>query len=393
LDTDRKKLEHILSNYLSNAIKFTREDSKVSLVCQLQENVIEFIVTDQGPGIPDEYLEKVFERFYQVQDSPTQQEGTGLGLALCHEFAQVLNGSVHAESSVGEGSRFYLTLPYIPSIPPIHTEDENDTGSIPGFQSSTSPRQRPVHAPKLMIVEDNRNMREFLMQELEMYQIVSAENGKAALESLERMESNASLPDLIITDVMMPEMDGFELLQRLKDHTAHASIPVIMLTARAGVEDKLKALRIGVHDYITKPFDTEELRVRIENLLDRKIEKSEALSESDDEPIMDHAWLAEVETLVNTHLGERDFSVARLAFELHISERQLLRRLKAYTGLAPGRYIREVRLHRAKEMLESGGMITVAGLSASVGFEDPDYFSRIYMERFGYRPNDRLRGG
>jgi DNA-binding response OmpR family regulator len=234
-------------------------------------------------------------------------------------------------------------------------------------------------------------MREYLENELQEYHVTSSENGLRAIERLEEMSQNGSLPDCIISDVMMPEMDGFEFAQKIRETPKFSALPIILLTARAGHEDKLTGLRIGVDDYITKPFDTEELRIRINNLIGRNPAKEEAIAEAGEQIVsVDEKWLKAVEAQMSLHLHKRDFTIDRLADEMHLSRSQFYRRIKAYTGLTPHKYLREARLFKAKEILESGDAGTISQLSAAVGFEDAGYFSRIYAERFGHRPGERM---
>ncbi len=384
--TDTRKMEHILSNFLSNALKYANPDTQIVLRCRRDDDQLVVSVSDEGPGIAPDLLERIFERFYK---GDSLQGGVGIGLALSRELAEVMHGSIWVESEVGQGSTFYISIPYEPADDIMPLEPVVSVPSQPLLQNPGHPGR--IHAPKILCVEDNGAMRAYLATELQAYQVTTCENGVQALDRLNEMLRNASLPDCVLSDVMMPEMDGFELVRKIRATPRLSAIPIILLTARAGHDDKLTGLRIGVDDYITKPFDADELRIRINNLVGRKPMKQEAISEDGEQVTsIDDKWLRSVEAQMAARLHERDFTIDQLAIDLHMSRSQLYRRIKAYTGLTPHSYLREARLFKAKEILEAGEAATIAQLSAAVGFEDPGYFSRIYTERFGYRPSEKL---
>jgi DNA-binding response OmpR family regulator len=300
-----------------------------------------------------------------------------------------MDGTIWVQSEEGQGSTFYISIPLELSDEDAVEEEVEIVPVVPA--SSQIKHDGEIFAPKILCVEDNRSMRDYLITELNDYQIYACEHGLQAIERLEEMSKNASLPDIIVSDIMMPGMDGFALAQHIRSTSKFSNIPIILLTARASHEDRLKGLRMGVDDYITKPFDVEELRVRIQNLIGRKPMKDEAIhAEGESIPSIDEKWLKTVEERIRLRLHERDFTLDDLADDLHMSRSQLYRRIKAYTGLTPHKYLKEVRLYRAQELLESSDADTIAQLSAAVGFEDASYFSRIYAERFGYRPGERL---
>ncbi len=383
---DGRKLEHVLSNFLTNALKYADQGTRILVTAEQQQDQLLFSVSDQGPGIPAEVVDKIFDRFFVGQ---RPESGSGIGLALSKELANVMNGTIGVKSAEGQGSTFYVSIPLELTDEELTEKETEDVPIRPASPPVTHDGE--IFAPKILCVEDNRSMRDFLLSELQDYQVAACENGLQAIERLEEMSKNASLPDIIVSDIMMPDMDGFALAQYIRSTVKFSAIPIILLTARAGHEDKLHGLRIGVDDYITKPFDVEELRVRIHNLTGRKPMKEEAIK-ADGESIssVDEKWLKAVEDRIRLRLHERDFTLDDLADDFHMSRSQLYRRIKAFTGLTPHKYLREVRLYKAKELLESGEAGTIAQLSAAVGFEDASYFSRIYAERFGYRPGERL---
>ena len=250
----------------------------------------------------------------------------------------------------------------------------------------------------ILIVEDNSSLRDYLKTILSpFYRVVSAKNGQEALKLLRTERSkHQPLPSLILSDLMMPVMDGYQLLEALKSNDATRHIPVIMLTARADVRDKLKALRIGVDDYLTKPFDEEELLVRIENLLQNRAARQEAATETDTdiEPAPatlssgDAAWLEKFEAFVRNNLSNDTLAVPVLAYEFAMSESTLLRQLKRLTGLSTVQYLQEIRLDEARRLLETRSNDSIAQVASQVGYGEVRFFSRVFKQRFGKSPSE-----
>lgn len=262
-----------------------------------------------------------------------------------------------------------------------------------------------------MIVEDNLDLRNYIADILRgaNYPILEAENGREALDLLQKLEAKQQLPQLILSDIMMPVMDGFQLLRTLKDTPTFQQIPVVMLTARADIRDKLTALRIGVDDYLLKPFDEEELVVRIQNLLKNSHSRQQFQLESADEVALgsgnfqsspnlempaisepDRVWLENFEQYVHKNYASDILSVTMLAQAFYISESTLLRQLKRLTGLTPNQFIQEVRLNEARYLLENRQYDSIAQVAIKVGFADTRSFSRSFKQRFGKLPSDLL---
>ncbi len=389
--TDKKKVEHIISNFLSNAIKFTPSKGLINIRCSKDSSFVTIRVTDTGPGLSEKDCAQVFNRFYQADNNHAATSGTGIGLSLSKDFAEIIGGTVGVISTEGEGSTFFLTIPFEAAPddgPSSHQQDKNIPLDLV-LPPSPMPTKASHSALKILLVEDHQTMREFLANELSNHQIIQSQNGKEALELLSTWLVEKSLPDLIISDVMMPVMDGFEMLHEIKSHDRLGAIPIIMLTARSGIEDKIEALRIGVDDYIAKPFDMRELVTRIENISARIADKREAANDPESLSV-DQQWLRIFEEQVRNNISESRFTMDELALSLNISRRQLYRKVKSYTGLTANMYVREVRLFEARKLLESQSVRTVSELAFHVGFEDPDYFSRVYAERFGKRPSAYL---
>lgn len=396
---DRGKLEKVLNNYLSNAIKFTPKGGQIKLSVSEQENQIQFKVEDSGQGIHPDDLPYVFDRFYQAKHGDTfQQGGTGIGLGLVREIAQLMEGRAYVESKPGEGSTFYFEIPKkIVSTSPTQILH-------PDFLHEVE--LEPIHSIgtdfTILVVEDNPDMRQFIHGLLEprYSRIILAQNGAEALEIL---TAHGQDIHLIISDIMMPEVDGLSLLREVKAHVEWQSIPMIMLTALATERDKLTALTIGVDDYLTKPFSIQELTTRVQNLLynayQRKSWKESVEYQEEAQPekeenrlsVLDQEWIGQVEELVKASLTEKRISVEELAEAVHLSQRQFRRKLKALTGLSPIKFIKEVQLQLARQELEDGKIISLSDVAFKFGFEHQQTFSTVFKAKFGKAPSEYMR--
>lgn len=392
---DQEKFEKIFNNYLTNALKYTPKDGEIRVIVESSELGFKMMVSDTGAGIHEDDLPHLFERFFQGRQST--EGGSGIGLALCRELAQLMNGKVYAESKLGEGSHFYLELPLkkLSSVP-VDAPSINNPVSVLDAKNTTTVSTSTENASKILIVEDNPSLREYLAMELQKYHTFFAEHGE---EALEKLQQDPAI-DLIISDVMMPIMDGYELLSRLKTHPEWQKLPVIMLTAKAAEEDKLQALRLGVDDYLTKPFSPKELIARMENLIHNYTQRRIFLEESkearhfDFEQTVsaDEEWLQELEEILVSSLDKRmSVNVNYLADKMAVSDRQFLRRIKGLTGLSAKQYIQEARLAKARQLLENKTYQTVGEVAYAIGFNTPGYFTRVYEQRFGKRPLEYLQ--
>ncbi|MBK9015422.1 MAG: response regulator [Saprospiraceae bacterium] len=415
---DKSKFEKIIHNYLSNAMKFTPPGGKVTLVVEDMGAQLQLIVTDTGQGIHPDDLPHVFDRFYQANQPDFRAEGgTGIGLSLVKELAELLGGMVWVESELKKGSVFYFRFPKKLAMQMengewrmenghhVGTQPSIENGVLNYVRESSISQFSILNSPSILVVEDNPDLREYLRLLLSDYQVFTAENGQAALDLLidaggRQPTAVNRQPDLIISDLMMPVMDGFQFLEKLKSDDRFRHLPVIILTAKVNIHSKLQALRIGVDDYLIKPFQEEELKARIENLLHNyrermafrsknRMETGEATApEESIITSVDSLWLQEVESIYTKHLNDDRLSVDFAAGKLSLSERQFNRRLKQLTGLSPNHYLQEMRLQRARDLLLDGNITAVKEAAFTVGFHDVRYFSSLFKQRFGSNPSD-----
>jgi len=402
---DRDKFEKVANNFISNAIKYTPAGRAVNVKAAIENGMIILSVEDNGNGIHPADERQIFDRYYQGSQNQTNADGgTGIGLSIAKELAEAMGGTVTLHTTFGEGSRFTARIPLVEvTAEHITLKTDADTGDITQLSHNTA--VTVTSNKKILVVEDHDEMVGYITSVLSAdCTVITAGNGMQALQLLSDGGKN-SLPDLIISDVMMPEMDGFTLLQKLKEHPVWCSIPVIMLTALTDNHNKLKALNIGVDDYLTKPFVAGELVARVNNLLANAGNRTNL---SDSGPALEHdteedanhtamppspadlAWISKLETVVRRHIGKSEINLHILSDEMAISERQLNRRIKQITGLTPNKYVRTIRLQIAREAIESGKYRTVAEISYLAGFETPAYFSKLFKEHYGRDVNDIL---
>ena len=400
---DRGKLEKILHNLLSNAIKYTGAGGQVSMKVSQKGGQHIFEVRDTGQGIDTQDLSRIFDRFYQVKQG-TLQGGTGVGLALSKELAELMQGTLSAQSDLGQGSVFSLLLP-LEVVGVLKPEVENQEEGLFIESDNQNPIPETLHltptifAPiaiegekaRLLIVEDNPEMGKYLVQILsENYQCVLATDGQEALKQLK-----LSRFDCITSDIMMPNMDGFELREAINQNDKWRQIPFLLLTARHLEEDKVRGFQMGIDDYVTKPFSTRELQARIHNLITNKLERdiytaSEQSAPKEEQLSVDQQFLKQVEQAVLERISDPQFGVEDLAKAVNYSSKQLGRLLKKYTGMSTVNFILEVRLQKAREVLEKRLSATVLEAQLDVGISSTSYFTRKFTERFGKNPSELL---
>lgn len=428
MDFDQEKLLRIISNLLSNAIKFTPKDGNIYLTLRKGEierktgqmaEALCLTVSDTGAGIPLEKQAHIFERFYQVEGeegsnskkymyqgpgSNAGKTGSGIGLALTKDLVTLMEGSISLESTPGQGSSFEITLPIsreamkieveqlsVDTIPSLEYEQasvKSESGVLltkAGFPATSSDLS-------LLIIEDNRDVQQYLITLLESkYTLYLASNGREGIEM-----AFEYVPDLIISDVMMPEKDGFEVCDTLKNDDRTSHIPIVLLTAKASVESRIQGLERGADAYLAKPFNEKELFVRLEKLADlRRLLQQRyqhirppvvAIQSQEEEGFKkEDAFMIKLQKSVEENLDDGNFGPTQLCEAVGMSRSQLHLKIKALTNRSTSIFIRSIRLHKAKELLQQGEL-SVSQVVAEVGFNDLSYFSRKFKEEFGESP-------
>lgn len=400
---DRDRLEEVVSNLVSNALKFTPAGGTVRVDVSATEREAVVRVADTGRGIAPDLLPHVFERFRQADDAATSPaEGVGIGLALVHEIVSRHGGTVDAESTPGVGSRFTVSLPLRPdALPddvvrvPDDPEDDADerlaTGDGLPAPTAVAAANGTADAarPSVLVVEDHPDLRDYLRSILApTYRVREAANGRAGLDA-----ALDAPPDLVLSDVMMPEMDGLALCRALKAAARTAHVPVVLLTARTDEASRLEGLAGGADDYLGKPFSASELLARCENLIELRRRLQQRLSNRapaspENLPAPpESAWAADARAAVEAHLGDLQFGVDWLADALGTSARTLHRQCRSETGLTPAAFIRSVRLEHAALLLREGAA-SIAAVAAAVGYADAGHFARRFRQAFGVTPSD-----
>lgn len=416
---DHEKLQTIINNLLSNAIKFTERRGQITIEVSStvpteedknehsRDEYVKITVSDTGLGIPENELPFVFDRYFQSGSSELSKSGvgTGIGLALVKELVVLHGGEVSVESihqqqrnDTVSGTSFCVTLPLGRAhlraneiIQDSESEKQVSQISLPSSAEEEQAVNVAYTAEKkratVLVVDDNDDMRDYIQRLLENdYKVLTARDGLLAEQALSKQ-----LPDLIVTDLMMPNRDGLEFVQAIKCKPELANIPVIMLTARAGLHDRLKGLMAAVDDYLVKPFNGLELKVRIHNLLTKQAQFS-AFYQNQSSKLGDppenqngtstNPFLDKVKAIVDERLVEPNFGVVELAKALHVSEATLRRRLTEHMNFTPAAFIRHCRLERARHLLEQGKARNIAELAYAVGFSKSSYFSRLYQTTF-----------
>jgi signal transduction histidine kinase/DNA-binding response OmpR family regulator len=402
VNLDQGKFRQILNNLLGNAFKFTPADGYITIKLSLKDAQLYLSIADTGKGIHSEDLPNIFDRYYQTNQADKPAEGgSGIGLALCYEYVMLMGGKIEAESIPEKGSVFRMTMP----VHLVPSEKDSTTtqweynnilhpNTAPHVITNEIQRSLDRTGPTILVVEDNMDLQEYIRLILyPQYHVIAAENGKVALEILQN--ENKGPIQLIISDLMMPTMDGLQLLQQLKSKDATRHLPVIMLTARIDAQDKLRALRIGVDDYLIKPFEEGELLARIENLLtNQEMRRLFVLQQEQPDvalPLMrqvDQDWLRTFELYVQRHLSDPLLNIPELAEQFAMSESTLLRQLKRLTGLSPLQYVQDVRLQKARRLLEDRTFISIGQVAIHIGYEDVRSFSRSFKKKFGKLPSE-----
>ena len=414
---DPEKLRQIVANLLSNALKFTPEKGNIYITISKnvlphdEPNVTLIIkVKDTGIGIPEDQLQYIFDRFYQLDNSHTRKvEGTGIGLSLTKELVKLMEGEIMVKSlqaGANKGSEFTVILPL------IKVAVTKETGAHPAMENWFQPPAAVIESntvkpdekesgqkPLILLVEDNADVVAYTASCLTDYQLAVGKDGREGFEI-----ATDIIPDLIITDVMMPFVDGFELCGRLRNDERSSHIPIIMLTAKADMESKLEGLQQGADAYLEKPFHREELLLRIKKLLELRKNlqryylkkpglKNDAATNAITSKIaatenkVEEAFLKKVREAIEKNLTDAGFTVEQLGKLVFISHSQLHRKLEALTGCSPNKFIRIIRINKAKVLLKNPAN-SIGSIALDCGYNDPGYFARVFKQECGVTPQE-----
>ena len=435
---DRDKMEEVIINLLSNAIKFTPRGGKITLdvsITQTEEEnfpagYVTIALSDTGPGIPRDQLTHVFDRFYQSDTTYEHHlKGSGIGLSIARELVELHHGKIDVHSHEGKGTEFIIRLPLGAAhlqpeeiaAPPAANHNHRNLNETPGFllmdkdqddeldtgaaQTGGENREQKENGRNgrngrnldlfncdkniILVVEDSADVREYIKVELEpLYSIVEAADGREGLQ-----KALEFIPDLIISDVMMPGTDGYELCRELKNNIATSHIPIILLTAKASEESIIKGLETGVDDYITKPFNTRILCVRIKNLIDLRAHLQQTLKrEMTRQPVKismssnDKLFIKRFKKVIDDNIADTDFNVTQMCKELDMSQPTLYRKVFALTGESPTEFIRSYRLKQGAELLKNNA-VSVLEVALEVGFSSANYFTKCFKKMFHQLPS------
>jgi signal transduction histidine kinase/DNA-binding response OmpR family regulator len=397
--------EKILTNLVSNAIKYTQDGGEISVNSYRENNQYFLIVKDNGKGISDENQTLLFNKFFRVLDSDSERTpGAGIGLALVKELVEFHQGSIAIESSIGQGSVFTITLPYEDAVvleassqinpDIIQMELEDISVDYASVTLDAEPASADNNMPQVLIIEDNLDMQAYIKSTLaNRFQCITADNGKDGVEMAKKHS-----PDIIISDIMMPVMDGFEATKIVKESVETSHIPVIMLTARGDRDSRMEGWKSLTDEYLAKPFDEEELLLRVDNLLSIRaliaqrtgavIAQSGSLSNSIASHLneRDITFIETLEALLKQNYQNSDFSVERLAELIFLDKRQLQRKIKSLLNHSPSEYLRVYRLNMAKTKISAGMQINVVAFDC--GFASQSYFSRCFKAQFDITPSE-----
>jgi DNA-binding response OmpR family regulator len=403
---DRDNMQKVIGNLLSNAIKFTPDRGRISVIASTytdrsdQKERLYVAIKDTGKGIPEEDLEKIFDRFFQSKQNQSYsgygQSGTGIGLFLCKRIIQMHNGKIEARNQSSGGSSFRFIIPIERRLTTVVSTDGN---SEEMYVANELPFQDEVldenskNKPILLIVEDNSDMRQYIRSILiTEFNVLEAPNGVVGLEVTNRYQ-----PDLIISDIMMPEMDGMEFCKRLKTNFTTSHIPVILLTAKSATDTQIESFNIGADAFLVKPFDEDLLKAIIQNLSEKRNRKQLNFAESMDTEALnfkseslDKKFIDKALKVIKENYTNPDFDVTEFIEVMGISRSLLHKKLKNLAGQSASRFIRVYRLNIARELIIKNRInhsLNISEIAYEVGFNDPKYFTRCFTKHFGTQPS------
>ncbi|MEL7532430.1 MAG: ATP-binding protein, partial [Bacteroidota bacterium] len=399
LDTafDSKKMERVIFNLLSNAMKFTPAEGSIKMSVQLQAQNLNISIADSGVGIKASQLAHIFDRFYQADSSESQaQPGTGIGLSLVKELVELHQGQIRVESELGQGTSFHIRLPIPEDLDAISATTLANQLNPAALPSKTIANTEAIvaenpEAEQILLIEDNPDIRAFVKEQIISfgYKVHEAENGRIGLE-----RAKEHIPDLIISDIMMPELDGYGVAKGMKEDERTSHIPLILLTSKASEESKIQGLELGIDDYLLKPFNSRELEVRIANLIEQRKRLRERFStatvirpnEVSAVPI-EQTFIKKVLEIIEANLTNEQFSVEVLSEEVGMSVNNLNRKLKALIDQTAGKLIRSMRLQRAADLLKQKA-VNISDIAYDMGFSSPNHFTRSFKKQFGISPSE-----
>lgn len=412
IQADKLRFESIVYNLLSNAYKFT--PSKGTVLCRVhkykeknerrdllrstKQEYVSISFIDNGKGIPKTIQKRIFERYYgsfSDQQDYTDMVSTGLGLPFAKKLLELHKASIELVSEENQGATFTITFP-IESTQPFGAQDESEQSFQMNFVKEIPSETIDKKAPQVLVVDDNEDLRNLVKNHLQsQYQVIEAENGKEGWEKALRF-----VPDLIISDILMPEMSGIELCNHVKSSDVTNHIPVILLTALPSIEHRIEGLKKGADSYIPKPFDPEHLKVRVAKLMEsrallkNKFIKEMAITpeineeEASYDPIVE--FVNKLKQLVEEHISDPEYKINELCRDIGMSRMQLYRKLKSSLGVSANEFIRMMRMKKAQQLLEIGNL-TISEITYEVGFNDLQYFRKCFKEEFGITPSDYLK--
>jgi len=393
IDADKDSITKVISNLITNALKFTQSMIIIEVERNWGQNKVRIKVTDDGPGIEEQYMTKVFEPFFQIEKdiNDDQKFGTGIGLALSKQLIERHKGQIFIESNANAGCTFLVELHTHLDVP------ETTTDETTMIQAADEPVALPNNSFKppqakqtILVVEDNEDLLNFLQNNLSKeYMVLTALNGRIALEVI-----NSNTIDLIVSDIVMPEVGGMELVKTIRSNQHFSHIPIIILSARTSVESKVGGLDIGAESYIEKPFSIDYLKAQIKSLLANRARLIEKFAQSPFIPFgsiattkKDEEFIEKLNHELEQHLTDTEYNVERIASALSMSRSNLQRKIKGLSDMTPNDYIRIYRLKKAAKLITSGEY-RINEVCYLVGFNSPSYFAKCFKKQFGALPKD-----
>ena len=394
MDYDEEKMLRIISNLLSNAIKFTPAGGSVQIQTTTSGQQFVIKIKDSGIGIPEEQLSQIFDRYHQVENAPMELpfEGSGIGLSLVKELIKLMEGTIDADSEVNAGTTFTLSLPITQNAPLKGNQPSpKDTSTLSQPLTTVTPSSSTYEAddqlPLLLIVEDHPEVAQYLVACLEgQYRLEFAKDGQEGID-----KALAIIPDIIISDVMMPKKSGFELCNELKVNELTSHIPIVLLTAKADEDSQIEGLEQGADAFLPKPFNPKELHLKLNNLLSLRQKLREKYGEIANLPQKsankEDEFITRIREEIESNLDDETFGITELSKAIGVSRAQMHRKITALTGKSTSKFIRSIRLFHARKLLLNSGL-NISQVAYEVGFKDPKYFGRTFTEEYGQSPRE-----